>query len=413
MNGILGANIVGFQTYSYARHFISSCTRVLGVESTPKGIEYNGSQVSIEIFPIGIDVSRVESILNTQDVQNRVNTIRELYSGKKIIIGRDKLDQIKGVQHKLNAFEKFLETFPEWQDKVVLIQVTSPAEASSKLETRVSELVSRINGQYGSLGFSPVHHYHRHIDPEEYYALLTVADVALITAVRDGMNTTSHEFVVCQKENFGPLILSEFTGTAGSLSAAIQVNPWDYVGVATAIHDALVMSRDEKQIKQVQLYEYVTTNSAHFWASSFIKELQLVSSLPSQSNPTPKLDIDLLTKQFRESRNRLLFLDYDGTLTPIRKTPNAAVPPARMLEAMKRLTPQDGTVVYVISGRDQAALDGWLGEIPNLGMSAEHGCFIKYAGTHEWINLSQEMDLSWKNDVLPIFEYYTERTPGT
>jgi trehalose-6-phosphate synthase len=180
-----------------------------------------------------------------------VAAIRELYAGKKIIIGRDKLDQIKGVQHKLSAFEKFLEEFPEWHDKVVLIQVTSPTEstAASKLESKVSELVSRINGQHGSLEFAPVHHYHHHIDKDEYYALLTIADVALITSVRDGMNTTSHEYVVCQQENYGPLILSEFTGTAGSLSAAILVNPWDYLGVASAINEALSMSKEEKIMK--------------------------------------------------------------------------------------------------------------------------------------------------------------------
>ena len=140
------------------------------------------------------------------------------------------MDHIKGVQHKLNAYERFLRLYPDWQNKVVLIQVTSPSQRECiKLESKVSELVSKINGEFGSLEFAPVHHYHQNLEQEEYYALLSVADLALITSVRDGMNTTSHEFVVCQQENQSPLILSEFTGTAGSLSAAILVNPWDYV----------------------------------------------------------------------------------------------------------------------------------------------------------------------------------------
>jgi trehalose 6-phosphate synthase/phosphatase len=227
------------------------------------------------------------------------------------------LDHIKGVLHKLNAFEKFLEDNPDMQDQVVLIQVTSPTEAPSKLETKVSEMVSRINGQYGSLGFAPVHHYHHHIDRDEYYALLSVADVALITSVRDGMNTTSHEYVVCQKNNCGPLILSEFTGTAGSLSAAILVNPWDYVGVAMSIKDALNMSKEEKLMKHTQLYDYVMMNTAKFWAESFMKELIYTSKSIEQSNPTPVLDEDLLLNSFKRSKKRLFLLDYDVSFLPL------------------------------------------------------------------------------------------------
>jgi trehalose 6-phosphate synthase/phosphatase len=201
----------------------------LGVESTPKGVDFKGHHVTVGTFPIGIDVQQVARTSRSNAVMERISAIRELYAGKKIIVGRDKLDEIKGVHHKLCAFEQFLSEYPEWQDRCVLIQVTSPTELPGRLEAKVSELVSRINGVYGSLDFAPVHHYHHRIDRSEYYALLTVADVALITSVRDGMNTTSHEYVVCQKDqNHGPLILSEFTGTAGSLSAAILVNPWDY-----------------------------------------------------------------------------------------------------------------------------------------------------------------------------------------
>ncbi|KAJ3102876.1 threalose-6-phosphate phosphatase [Phlyctochytrium bullatum] len=414
LQGMLGANLVGFQTYSYARHFISSCTRVLGLESSPKGVDYKGSLVSVSIFPIGIDVQRVETRRKTQSVQEKIAAIRDLYAGKKIIIGRDKLDQIKGVQHKLNAFEKFLTLYPEWQNKVVLIQVTSPPQRESpKLESKVSELVSRINGSFGSLEFAPVHHYHQHLDQDEYFALLSVADIGLITSVRDGMNTTSHEFVVCQHENHGPLILSEFTGTAGSLSAAMLVNPWDYLGVANAINEALLMSKEEKFNKHQQLYAHVTSHTAGFWAKSFLRELLKVCRIPDQSNPTPVLDYKHITDRYRATRRRLLMFDYDGTLTPIRKTPGAAVPSAEMLSYLTALAADPNNYVFVISGRDQACLDNWLGHIPKLGLSAEHGCFIKYPEDGKWVNLSEEIDLSWKAKVTEIFSYYTERTQGS
>ena len=416
LEGILGANLVGFQTYAYARHFISSCTRVLGVESTPKGVEYQGNLVNIATFPIGIDVEQVAHSRTSSAVMQKITAIRDLYAGKKIIIGRDKLDEIKGVLHKLTAFEVFLRMFPRWIDKVVLIQVTSPTEATSfKLETKVSEMVSKINGQYGSLGFSPVHHYHHHIDREEYYALLSVANVALITAVRDGMNTTSHEYVVCQQhDECNPLILSEFTGTAGSLSAALQVNPWDSVGVATAINEALLMSREEKEMRHAQLYDYVTMNTARFWAESFIKEMMAVSVAKNDvSSTTPLLDLQLVTKHFLRARKRTFFLDYDGTLTQIRKVPQDAVPSQKILDALSILSRDPQTHIYVVSGRDQTTLDAWLGSIENIGLSAEHGCFVRDISTGHWLNMLQDLDMGWKNDVLPIFEYYTERTPGS
>lgn len=178
-----------------------------------------------------------------------MDAIRDMYTGKKIIVGRDKLDSTKGILQKLHAFEAFLKNYPEWQNNVVLIQVATPTHGDhSKLEAKISEAVSHINGTYGSLEFTPVHYYHQEIDRDEYYALLSVADLALITCSRDGMNTTSYEYILCQhnKPEHGSLILSEFAGTAGSLSAAILVNPYDYAGVARNISEALTMPIEEK-----------------------------------------------------------------------------------------------------------------------------------------------------------------------
>ncbi|TPX38339.1 hypothetical protein SmJEL517_g00320 [Synchytrium microbalum] len=418
LQGVLGANLIGFQTYSYARHFISTCTRVLGLESSPKGVEYKGMLVTVATFPIGIDIHRVEARRKMASVQDKMAIIRDMYAGKKIIIGRDKLDHIKGIQHKLNAFERFMIMYPEFLGKVVLIQVTTPPQREQpKLEAKVSELVSRINGTFGSLEFSPVHHFHQHLDQDEYFALLSVADTALITSVRDGMNTTSHEFVACQQENLGPLILSEFTGTAGSLSAAMLVNPWDYVGVANAIHEALTMSQEEKFNKQQQLYDHVVNHTALFWAASFVSQLREVTRIPMQSKSTPILDEAKLLSKCQAATQRLLMFDYDGTLTPIVKLPTAAFPPPEMLQSLETLARDPNNVVYIISGRDQATMDQWLGHIPGLGLSAEHGCFIKHPATStestNWINVAADIDMGWMTDVQDIFEYYTERTPAS
>lgn len=196
-------------------------------------------------------MDKVDAARKDPSVAAKIKAIADMYTGKRIIVGRDKLDLVKGVIQKLAAFEKFLQEYPEWRNKVVLIQVTDgttqqESNKAAKLEHKVSEMVAHINGTYGSLEFTPVHHYHHHVQTDELYALLSIADVALITAVRDGMNTTSLEYIMCQQDKHGPLILSEFTGTAGSMSSALMVNPWDYAGLAKAINDALLMSEEEK-----------------------------------------------------------------------------------------------------------------------------------------------------------------------
>lgn len=183
---MLGSNFVGFQTYSHARHFISSCTRVIGCESSPSDVDFHGFKVAIGIVPMGINLSRVVNYLDSASVQEKVKHIRQLFYGKKVIVGRDTMDHVKGIQHKLNAFEKFLEMHPEWQNKVALVQVSSTSQENPNLLAKVSDAISRINGKYGSLASVPVHHYHHRLDPEEYYALMSIADAALITPLRDG-----------------------------------------------------------------------------------------------------------------------------------------------------------------------------------------------------------------------------------
>ncbi|KAG2202943.1 hypothetical protein INT47_008975 [Mucor saturninus] len=418
LQGMLGANLIGFQTYSYARHFISSCTRVLGCETTQVGVSYNGTTISVGAFPIGVDCNRVEQFCKQLGVQPKMDAIRDMYSGKKIIVGRDKLDSTKGILQKLHAFEGFLRDYPEWQNKVVLIQVATPTFGDhSKLEAKISEAVSHINGTYGSLEFTPVHYYHQEIDRDEYYALLSVADLALITCSRDGMNTTSYEYILCQhnKPDHGQLILSEFAGTAGSLNASILVNPWDYAGVARSIHEALTMSIEEKITRHEKLYSHVTSHTAEFWAHSFVKQLVSVSEQQDlQSHATPNLNVEKLVQDYKSAKKRIMFFDYDGTLTPIVSVPSDAKPGQDMLKSLQTLCNDPKNIVWVVSGRDQVVLDEWLGSnIKNIGLSAEHGCYVKSPGSDEWRSVVDGIDMSWKTDVVEIFDYYTERTQGS
>ena len=421
LEGVLGANMIGFQSFSYSRHFSSCCTRILGFDSSSAGVDAYGAHVAVDVFPIGINsISTKRQAFDSPDVEERIKLIREMYAGKKLIVGRDRLDAVRGVVQKLQAFEMFLEKYPEWQEKVVLIQVTSPSAVVSeggdntqeKMVNKISDLAAKINGTYGSLSFTPVRHFPQYLSAEEYFALLRIADVGLITSVRDGMNTTSMEYVVCQKDNHGPLILSEFSGTAGSLSGAIHINPWDLGGVADAINDALNMSTKERDDQHDQLYSHVVSNNVQSWTNNYLKRLLTNLSSFDQSFATPALDRAKLLSQYRHAERRLFMFDYDGTLTPIVKDPAAAIPSDRVIRTLKTLAADPANSVWIISGRDQAFLDEWMGHIPELGLSAEHGSFMRQPLSDEWVNLTEKEDMSWQQEVIDVFQHYTDKTQG-
>ncbi|KAF2457515.1 glycosyltransferase family 20-domain-containing protein [Lineolata rhizophorae] len=412
LEGVLGANMVGFQSYSYSRHFSSCCTRILGFDSSSAGVDAYGAHVAVDVFPIGINASSTyRAAFEDPVVDDKVKALQELYEGKIIIVGRDRLDSIRGVVQKLQAFDMFLARYPEWREKVVLIQVTSPGnvdERSSKEDktkdrvvNQISELVAHVNGKYGSTIHVPVKHFPQYLSPEEYFALLRIADVGLITSVRDGMNTTSLEYVICQREKHGPLILSEFSGTAGSLGAAIHINPWNLGGVADAINEALISSSAERKLQHERLYKHVIINNVQHWTKNFLKRLMTNLSSFDQSFATPPLDQVKLLERYTKASRRLFMLDYDGTLTPIVRDPQSAIPSDRVLRTIKTLAADPKNSVWIISGRDQAFLDEWMGHITDLGLSAEHGSFLRHPGKDHWENLAEKEDMGWQ-DPIPI-----------
>ncbi|KAF2862279.1 glycosyltransferase family 20 protein [Piedraia hortae CBS 480.64] len=420
LEGVLGANMVGFQAYSYSRHFSSCATRILGFPSSSAGIDAYGAHVAVDVFPAGIDVDKVDrDAFGSAEVDRRAKALRELYAGKKIIVGRDRLDAVRGVAQKLQAFERFLEKYPDWHDKVVLVQVTSLTsiedrdDPSDQTANRINDLVARINGEYGSLSFTPVQHFPQYLQKDEYFALLRIADVGLITSVRDGMNTTALEYVICQRDGHGPLITSEFSGTAGNLGEALHVNPWDLSSTAATIDTALRMTTEERAAAHRVLYDQVTHNTVKAWTDSYVRRLLTNLASFDQSNATPLLDRTKLCSQYRKAKRRLFMFDYDGTLTPIVNDPQSAVPSDRVLRTLKALAADPKNVVWIVSGRDQAFLDEWMGHIPELGLSAEHGSFIRKPNQQQWTNLAESMDMGWQKLVLDEFQRYTDKTPGT
>ncbi|KAG7191529.1 threalose-6-phosphate phosphatase [Scheffersomyces spartinae] len=415
LDGMLGADKITFQSESFLGHFLSCCARILGCEVEKDKVLAYGTEISLSTLPIGIDSKRIEhdAFSANHNVEDKVKALRDVYYDKKLIVGRDKLDSVRGVEQKLQAFEMFLYMYPEWRDKVVLIQVSTPGYThSAKLEKRVTELVNQVNSKYGTLNWTPVLHYQMRIEKAEYLALLRVADLSLNTSVRDGMNTTCLEYVVCQKENHSPLILSEFTGTASVLDEAILVNPWDSVGIAKTINECLTMSDNQRAVLESKLYKKVVSNTIQSWTYSFLDlVLKQVATTRGQSY-SPALNRPMLYENYKLAKRRLFLFDYDGTLTPIVRDPAAAIPSQRLNDILDTLTRDPKNRIWVISGRDQAFLEKWMGS-KNIGMSAEHGCFMKDFGSKEWVNLAASFDMSWQLKVDEIFQKYTDRTPGS
>jgi trehalose 6-phosphate synthase len=275
--GVLDCDLIGFHTYDYARHFLSSCSRILSTTTTPNGVDWNGRFVTVGAFPIGIDPDKFVEGLKKENVQNRIAALKRKFEGVKLIVGVDRLDYIKGVPQKLHALEVFLTEHPEWIGKIVLVQVAVPSrqdvEEYQNLRAVVNELVGRINGKFGTIEFMPIHFLHQSVTFDELTALYAVSDVCLVSSTRDGMNLVSYEYIATQRERHGVMILSEFTGAAQSLNGSLIVNPWNTEELANAIHDAVTMSSDQRATNFRKLERYVFKYTSAWWGQSFVTEL--------------------------------------------------------------------------------------------------------------------------------------------
>lgn len=277
LKGVLSCDLIGFHTYDYARHFLSSVERILGVKTLPNGVEYNGRYVNVGAFPIGIDVENFTEGLKKDSVVQRISQLRSKFNGVKVIVGVDRLDYIKGVPQKLHAFEVFLQEHPEWIGKVVLVQLAVPSrgdvEEYQSLRATVNELVGRINGTFGTVEFVPIHFMHKSIPFDELISLYNISDVCLVSSTRDGMNLVSYEYIACQQDLKGSLILSEFTGAAQSLNGALIVNPWNTDELSKAIYESLTLPMEKRKANHEKLFGYISKYTSGFWGENFVREL--------------------------------------------------------------------------------------------------------------------------------------------
>lgn len=382
LEGMLGADLVGFHTYDYARHFLSACERLLGLETKPDRVDNRGVNVQVSIYPFGIDTESFRNAMNKSSVRKLRDELRESLGGKRIIVGVDRLDFIKGIPNKLLGIEHFLDSHPEWRGKVVMLQVATPSRTASEeyytFRSEALEMVGRINGRFGTLEDMPIHYREHTLTFEELCALYSVADVAVLTSLRDGMNLVSYEYVMCQKEHHGALVLSEFTGAAQNLPGAILVNPWSIDEIGNAIHKALEMTEVDREAKHHKMYGFVMLNSSAAWGVRFIDDL--VKHAAIRRRAVAKLVV-LPTKKvlqsYRSSKRRLMLLDYDGTLRKYESQPELAEPNDRLKQILAGLAADPANVVFLITGRQKKTMMEWFGSA-GIGFAVEHGLSIRW-----------------------------------
>ncbi|CAL1697858.1 unnamed protein product [Somion occarium] len=429
--GVLGADLIGFQTANFARHFRQTVSRILSAEALPKGIQLEDRFVDVGVFPMGIDVIALTEKRHAfisranPEVAEWVKVLRQRYAGMKLIVGRDKLDEIQGVRNKIRAFEVFLDRYPEYQGKIVLIQVALQTTEENEVQGGVADIVSHINSRFSTLTYQPVVFLHtQDLTFNQYLALLTVADAFMVTSLREGMALRTHEFVECQADRHRPLILSEFTGSYSysGFRSCISINPWDKRTTANAIYQALNMSDEECLSRWEDLHNHVVTQSAQAFVTSFlIRNLRASLEHQGDSLTVAELDVTRIIPRYRHSEKRLILVDFEGTMWP--RDPRMLVkgtfdPPEEALKVLNKLAEDPKNEVWLLSGLPvKGALEEIAKLCPKVGVVAENGCFIKTRATRNgegtWINMVANFNLTWKAPCLEILQYFTERTPGS
>jgi trehalose 6-phosphate synthase/phosphatase len=413
LEGVLGADLVGFHAPAYVRHFASSALRLLGAPTRVDRIAWEGRDVRIGVFPMGVDAARFDETARSEDVRALVESHRA--AGMQLLVGVDRLDYTKGIPRRLLAFETLLRHHPELRERVRLVQVAVPSrenvEAYREYRDEVDALVGRIHGEFATPDWSPIHYLYRALAFEEVVALYRAADAALVTPLRDGMNLVAKEFVAARPDEDGVLVLSEFAGAAAELAEAVLVNPYDVEATAEAMHRALTMPADERQTRMVHLRARVARHDVHWWARTFLGALEAADG-PARADvaPSPRAAVDAAVARAADAARACLLLDYDGTLIPFARTPDLARPDAELCELLARLAALPGTSVHVVSGRRRSTLERWLGALA-VGLHAEHGYWSRRPGG-EWTSLDPG-DTSWREPVRSILRDFSERTPGS
>lgn len=415
LDGLLGADLIGFHTSAYLRHFASSLVQVAGYAVDVDHVSFNGRAVRLGVYPMGVDAAQFNAVAEEPEVAKLAQEFRG-DPGGQVFLSIDRLDYTKGVRRRLLAYELLLERHPELRGRVRLLMVAVPSrvavDAYQEFRTSVDTVIGRINGKFATPAWTPVHYMYRSFTQSEVVALYRAADVMLVTPLRDGMNLVAKEFVASRPDGGGVLVLSEFAGAAAELVGALFINPYDISIAADVFHRALCLDAEDQQVRMRMLRTRVMEATVERWVSGFLDTL---AAIPQSTNvdghvPSPGRLVVALERA-RAARKLILLLDYDGTLVPLAPSPELAIPDKELETLLRRLAARPRSEVHIISGRSRGFLEHWFKGFP-IYLHAEHGAESKAPGKDEW-QTHFEGNLAWQERVRPLLSEFVQRTPGS
>ncbi|MDR2726437.1 MAG: bifunctional alpha,alpha-trehalose-phosphate synthase (UDP-forming)/trehalose-phosphatase [Deltaproteobacteria bacterium] len=412
LHGLLGADLIGFHTPDYMRHFISTLYRVLQLECRVDEVQLEDRVARIDAFPMGINYDLYHHATNPPEMRSFAQELQQLAGDSKVILSVDRLDYSKGILLRLESFAAFLEHHPEYRGKVTLLMVVMPSrdgvDSYADLKTKIDTTIGAVNGAYSMVGWTPVRYFYRSFSSDELSAMYNIADIALVTPLRDGMNLVAKEYVAAKRDRPGSLILSEMTGAAVELADAIIVNPMDTRQIEEAILKALV-TPDEEQLALIRkMQKSIARQTVSRWAGDFTAALLEVTQRNTElaEKHLKTNTLRQILRDYANAKQRLLLLDYDGTLVAYETDPAMARPTPPLIATLQALATDERNTVVVCSGRDKATLDNWLGDL-NIGLAAEHGVFFKEHGTWQ----GRMPDIVWNDEIRAILEHIRDKTP--
>ncbi|MEJ6981292.1 bifunctional alpha,alpha-trehalose-phosphate synthase (UDP-forming)/trehalose-phosphatase [Pedobacter sp. P351] len=414
IEGMLGADLLGFHTFDDVSHFLDTAVRLLPVACSANELSVDGRIVVAESFPMGIDNEKYASLTTQHNVVREIDKLQEANKGRRMILAIDRLDYSKGILQRLQAFERLLQLHPEYIGNVILHMIVVPSRDNVPQYRELKELIDRkvgeINARNRTIDWVPVHYFYRSFPVETLAALYHNADVCMVTPMRDGMNLVSKEYVASRTQNTGVLILSEMAGASKELVDALIVNPSNITSMADTIFRALTMPEEEQKRRMKLMRQVVAKFNIYHWVKIYMEKLLEVKNQQHSMNTRiiSPITEQAIKKVYNKANNRIIFLDYDGTLVEFKPEINSAKPDAELYELLDLLHSDPSNYLVLVSGRDHNTLEEWFGHM-DLNLIAEHGAWQKRNGNWESV---QGLNDQWKQDIYPVLETYMDRTPG-
>jgi trehalose 6-phosphate synthase/phosphatase len=415
IEGLLGANLIGLHTHDYTRHFLGCVLRTLGYEHQLGRLTLRERVIHVDTFPMGIDFEKFSQTARAPETEERLTVLRRQSAGYKVIFSVDRLDYTKGLLNRLRGYELFLKRNPQWHGKVAFVLSVAPSrtgvETYQAMRHEIEQIVGHILGRFGKVDWTPLIYQYRNLSFEEIVAMYRLADIALITPLRDGMNLVAKEFVASRIDQSGVLILSEMAGAAKEMGEAIIISPFYHGEIAAALEQALELPIDEQVRRNQFMQERLRRYDVNRWAEDFLQALLATQKTQAAHRATSLTGpvMNRLVEDYRATSLRAILLDYDGTLVPFASSPHLAAPDAEALDLLAGLAADPANEVALISGRPRTDLERWFGRLP-IGLIAEHGLWLRPQGG-EW-RMLRVITADWMVQVRPILQLYVDRLPG-